>query len=101
MKFEEILPEIRKGRRFRPVHPMRDDWFHGKTYALDTQTVLEGEWELEPKRMRLSDIRREFTYEVRWRRRSWPADRIRLDGRSHFSHYSPEDLEADDWEIVE
>lgn len=53
MKLEEILPEIRKGRRFRPNSSWR--WCESdEMYSFSLEYVLNDTWDLEPIKQKLS-----------------------------------------------
>jgi hypothetical protein len=108
MKFEEILPDVRKGRRFRmncpdvPAGPWRDLKQLRDNIVSSKVLVLCSCWELEsnpPKR--LSEVWDHLDKGAGLiRRRAWETDRY-MNSYDPVGYLSAEDLEADDWEIVE
>lgn len=49
MKLEEILPEIRKGRKFRMVGKQKEfKSFYGSVFSDFSDDWINAEWELEP-----------------------------------------------------
>jgi hypothetical protein len=67
MKLEEILPEVRKGRRFRLANCADANWID-KYWRLSLSELDNNDWELEPqiKSISLDDLKKAWNKEVLW-----------------------------------
>lgn len=81
MRFEDVLPEMRKGRRARPSD--HHDWFELDKMAgrFSLRNALEKEWELEPLPPQTVTITREQLAEA-LRSQGWNYSAVMLNG--HF-----------------